>query len=66
MGDYIDPRLGKIEFAEWLPKAEAARINRRLSTRARDDSYYRSLVLPTFGEMPKGSIRPLIVQEWIS
>ncbi len=66
MGDYIDPRLGKIEFAEWLPKAEAARINRRLSTRARDDSYYRSLVLPTFGEMPMGSIRPLIVQEWIS
>ncbi len=66
VGDYVDPRSGKIEFAEWLPRAEAARINRRPSTKARDESYYRSLVLPTFGAMPIGSIQPLIVQEWIS
>jgi integrase len=66
VGDYVDPRFGKIEFAEWLPKAEAARINRRPSTKARDESYYRSLVLPTFGAMTIGAIHPLIVQEWIS
>lgn len=66
VGNYVDPRSGKIEFAEWLPRAEAARINRRPSTKARDESYYRSLVLPTFGQMPIGSIQPLTVQEWIS
>ncbi|MEX0796561.1 MAG: site-specific integrase [Acidimicrobiia bacterium] len=66
IGDYVDPRSGKIEFAEWLPRAEAARINRRPSTQARDESYYRSLVLPTFGAMPIGAIQPLIVQEWVS
>ncbi len=66
VGDYVDPRSGKIEFAQWLPRAEAARINRRPSTKARDESYYRSLVLPTFGAMPIGAIQPSIVQEWIS
>ncbi len=66
VGDYIDPRLGKIKFAKWLPQAEAARINRRQSTKARDDSYLRSLVLPTFGNMLIGSIHPLTIHQWLA
>ena len=66
IGDYVDPRLSKVEFGEWLPRSEATRLNRRPSTRARDESYYRSLILPTFGAMAIGAIQPLIVQEWIS
>ena len=66
VGDYIDPRLGKTKFGQWLPQVEAARINRRQSTKARDDSYLRSLVLPTFGNMPIGSIHPLTIHQWLA
>ena len=65
-GDYIDPGGGRIRFAEWLPQAEAGRIDRRPSTRARDDSTLRSLVLPTFGNMPIGSIHPLTIHQWVA
>jgi integrase len=65
-GRYVDSALGKIRFDEWLPQAEAARINRRPSTKARDESYYRHLVVPTFGMMPLGSIQPVHVQRWVA
>lgn len=65
-GEYIDPGLSKTRVEDWLPQAEAARINRRPSTRARDESYYRSLVLPTFGPMSLGSIQPLQIQRWVA
>jgi integrase len=65
-GRYVDSALGKIRFDEWLPQAEAARINRRPSTKARDESYYRNLVVPTFGTMPLGSVQPVHVQRWVA
>lgn len=65
-GRYVDTTLSKIRFDEWLAQAEAARINRRPSTKARDESYYRNLVVPTFGTMPLGSIQPVHVQRWVS
>lgn len=65
-GTYLDSALGKVRFDEWLPQAEAARINRRPSTRARDESYYRNLIVPTFGSIPLSSIQPLQVQHWIA
>jgi len=66
VGTYVDSAVGKIRFDEWLPQAEAARINRRPSTKARDESYYRNLIVPTFGTMPLGSIQPIHVQRWIA
>ena len=65
-GTYLDSALGRVRFDEWLPQAEAARINRRPSTRARDESYYRNLIVPTFGSIPLSSIQPLQVQHWIA
>ena len=65
-GDYIDPNLANIGFADWLPQAEASRLDRRPSTRARDTSVLHSLVLPTFGAMPLGSIQPLTIHRWLS
>lgn len=65
-GRYIDSALGNIRFDEWLPQAEAARINRRPSTKARDESYFRNLIVPTFGTMPLGSIQPIHVQRWVA
>lgn len=65
-GRYVDSALGKIRFDEWQPQAEAARINRRPSTKVRDESYFRNLIIPTFGSMPLGSIQPIHVQRWVA
>lgn len=65
-GGYVDLNLGRIKFEDWLPQAEAVRINRRPSTKARDESYYRNLIVPTFGPKPLSSIQPLDVQRWVA
>ncbi|MDH3249732.1 MAG: hypothetical protein OEQ47_12255 [Acidimicrobiia bacterium] len=49
-GDWVDPALGQMEFGEWADKVEATRLNRRPSSRARDQSLLNSLILPAFGD----------------
>ena len=65
-GDWTDPLLGKVTVAEWASQVEASRLNRRRSTIARDDSYLRSFVLPTFGEHRLVEVQPIAVQQWVA
>lgn len=65
-GDWTNPRLGKVTVAEWARQVEATRLNRRRSTVARDDSYLRSLVLPTFEEFRLIEVQPIAVQHWVA
>jgi len=65
-GTYIDPRAGRLRLGEFTEQATAGWVNRRDSTKARDESYLRSLVLPVFADMPIGAIRVFDVQEWVS
>jgi len=65
-GTYIDPRAGRIRLGEFTEQATAGWLNRRDSTKARDESYLRSLVLPVFADMPIGAIKVFDVQEWVS
>ncbi len=65
-GTYIDPRAGRIRLGEFTEQATAGWVNRRDSTKARDESYLRSLVLPVFADMPIGAISVFDVQEWVS
>ena len=65
-GDWTDPQLGKVTVADWARQVEASRLNRRRSTTARDDSYLRSFVLPTFGELRLVEVQPLAVQQWVA
>ncbi len=65
-GTYIDPRAGRIHLGEFTQQATAGWVNRRDSTKARDESYLRSLVLPVFADMPIGAISVFDVQEWVS
>ena len=65
-GTYIDPRAGRIRLGEFTEQATAGWVNRRDSTKARDESYLRSLVLPVFADMPIGAINVFDVQEWVS
>jgi integrase len=65
-GEWVDPRLGRINFTDWAIEVEATRLNRRASTRARDDAYLRSLILPSFGGQEIASIQPHEIRQWIS
>ena len=65
-GTYIDPRAGRIRLGKFTEQATAGWVNRRDSTKARDESYLRSLVLPVFADMPIGAISVFDVQEWVS
>jgi len=65
-GTCIDPRAGRIRLGEFTEQATAGWVNRRESTKAHDESYLRSLVLPAFTDMPIGAISVFDVQEWIS
>jgi len=65
-GTYIDPRAGRLRLGDFTQQTTAGWVNRRDSTKARDESYLRSLVLPTFADMPIGAIGLFDVQEWIA
>ena len=47
-------------------EVEATRLNRRASTRTRDDAYLRSLILPVFGGQEIAMIQPHEIRQWIS
>ena len=49
-GEWCDPRLGRVSFADWTKRWKETTVNLRPSTIARDDSYLRSLILPTFAD----------------
>ncbi len=65
-GNWTDPALGKMTYSEWSRQYEASRLGLRPSTRARDDSCLRNLILPTFGETKLSAIQPINVRQWIA
>ncbi|HVR79668.1 MAG TPA: tyrosine-type recombinase/integrase [Acidimicrobiia bacterium] len=65
-GVWVDPQHGRIAFGDWAAQVEGTRLNRRASTRARDASYLRSLILPTFNDRQLGTIQPNEIREWIA
>jgi len=48
-GDWIDPDAGTMTVAEWADRWMTTRLHIRDSTRERDETYLRSLILPRFG-----------------
>ena len=65
-GQWIDPAGGRTRFATWAERVFAATVDLRPSTRARDESYYRNHVEPTFGSLQLRAIDHLLVREWIA
>jgi len=66
IGDYIDPKLGKMRFREWWDQVEGTRIRGKPSTRKRDIWLVRSLIRPTFDDFPIGSVRPVTIHQWLA
>lgn len=65
-GDYVNPAGAKVPFVERYDQWLATTVNLRASTKARDESYARSLILPTFGSMRLGGIDHDTVQAWVA
>lgn len=65
-GRYVDPSGAKTLFEERFRTWSATTVNLRPSTRARDESYARSLILPTFGRLPLGAIDHDLIQAWVA
>jgi integrase len=64
-GTWTDPARGKVTFAAWLETWWTTAADLRPSTRARDRSYFNSLILPQFGAMPLAAITQPAVQAWV-
>ena len=57
IGDYVAPAGGKTLFGDRWQVWYDTTVNLRPSTRARDESYARSAILPTFGRRPLATSR---------
>jgi integrase len=66
VGTWTDPAHGKVTLSAWLEAWWATAADLRPSTRARDRSYFDSLILPRFGTTPLAAIRQRDVQAWVA
>ena len=64
-GTYVDPRAGKLKLGGFAEQTTPGWLNRRDSTKARDDSYLNSLVLPAFANTSLGAVQPTDIQQWV-
>lgn len=66
-GLYVDPGAGRRTFGSWWAEwAETAALELRPSTVARNESYARNLLLPTFETVPLGKVDHPMVQRWVA
>jgi integrase len=62
---FVDPQAGRQRFDDYAQEVMISRLKLRPSTRARDESYLRNYVLPTFRSTPLARIQKKNIQVWI-
>jgi Phage integrase, N-terminal SAM-like domain len=66
-GRFIDPRLGHARFDEFVEqKFRPTMIDLEPTSRARDDSYLRTHILPVFGRLPISAIDYSACRAWVN
>ena len=65
-GTYIDQQAGATTFSDYADRWLATRIDKAQSTRDRDRSYLRSLILPHFGSRRVTTIQTSEIGEWVA
>jgi integrase len=65
-GTYVDPRAGRLRLGDFAELTMVGWLNRRDSTKARDDSYLNSLILPAFANVSLGAVHPIDIQQWVA
>jgi len=64
-GAWINPAASRISFKDWTASYLSGAVNKRASTRARDEDVLRAHWLPALGRRPIGAITPLDVRRVI-
>lgn len=65
-GLWVDAQLGKQPLSAWYEEWWPSRTELRPSTVARDEAYYRTHVLPIFGDVPLVAIDYESVTPWVA
>ena len=65
-GDWCDPAGARIRLEDWIEQWRATTVNLRATSRARDESYIRTHLLPTFASAAIGRITQLDVRAWVA
>lgn len=65
VGLFADPARARVRFGEWSDGWLERPRPGRVSTKARDESYLRSHLLPRFEDYQLGQITPAEVQAWV-
>ena len=65
-GESVNREAGRVSFGEYAERWAATRGDLARSSRDRDQSYLRSMVLPKFADRPVASIRPSEIETWLS
>ena len=65
-GEWVDPRLSKIAFGEWVERWWGTTAHLKPYTLEGYESLLRVHILPRFGNAPLGRIQPVDIREWVS
>ena len=65
-GALVDPRLGRITVGEWWAQWWPTVTHLRPSTKARDEQFVRSHVMPYFATTPLGKLDRTVLRQWVA
>lgn len=65
-GEWVDPSLGRVTFAEWCERWAPTIVDLRPATRARDLGMVRTHLIPAFGPVPLAKLTTVDVAAWIA
>jgi len=65
-GDWTDPALGMVPFAEWADRWLGLQVDLKPKTQAGYESILRSHLVPAFGRRPLASIQPEDVEQLVA
>lgn len=66
-GSYVDPALGRLTFARFVEQSyRPTMVGLEATTRARDESYLRTHIIPAFGSRSVAAIDYATCQAWVN
>lgn len=66
LGTFVDPKLGKVTYGEWLELFRSGEVGLRRTTLALQDATCRNYLKPTFGALPLSAVTHMRVQAWVA
>jgi len=64
-GEWRDPALARIRFADWAEEYLAGAVHKRATTLSQDHHRLRKHILPVFGDLALVAIKPLDVRRFV-